>query len=95
MKVKSILVKPLVTEKTTRLQTANTYGFEVTKDANKNQIQTQIEKLYDVEVSMVRIIVRKGKMKRVGKQMRSKKQVDRKIAYISLKKGTISVFPKA
>jgi large subunit ribosomal protein L23 len=95
MKVKSVLLNPLVTEKTTRLQTANKYGFEVGKDANKNQIKDQIEKMYQVEVSSVRIVVRKGKVRRVGKQMRSKKQADRKIAYISLSKGTISVFPKA
>lgn len=94
MKVKTILLKPLVTEKTTRLQTTNVYGFEVALDSNKNQVQEQVEKMFNVEVKSVRIITRKGKVKRVGRQMRTKEMPSRKIAYISLKKGTINVFPK-
>ncbi len=92
--MKTVLLKPLVTEKSTQLQEKNVYGFEVAPDANKDQVAEQVSKLYQVEVGSVRIIVRKGKVKRVGKLMKSKKKADRKIAYVTVTKGSITVFPK-
>ncbi len=92
--MKTILLKPLVTEKSTQLQEKNVYGFEVALDSNKDQIAEQVKKLYEVEVGSVRITVRKGKFKRVGKAMKTKKKADRKIAYVTVTKGSITVFPK-
>ena len=37
----------------------------------------------------------KGKVKKVGKRQVEKKATDKKIAYVTVKKGTINVFPKA
>jgi large subunit ribosomal protein L23 len=61
----NIVIRPLITEKGTRLQISqNTYAFEVQLDANKCQIKHAIEKLYNVKVDDVRTIVRKGKPRR-------------------------------
>ena len=60
-----VIVRPLVTEKSTRLQhSQNTYAFEVHRTANKHQIKDAVEKLYSVKVSDVRTMNRKGKPRR-------------------------------
>ena len=58
MELSDILVRPLVTEKsTTTLGTDRTYAFEVGIDANKIQIRTAIESFYGVAVEDVRTMV--------------------------------------
>jgi large subunit ribosomal protein L23 len=60
-----IIIRPLITEKSTHLQnTRNTYAFHVAKDAAKPDIKAAVEKLYDVKVLDVRTMTRKGKAKR-------------------------------
>lgn len=61
----SVIIKPLVTEKSTRLQhSRNAYAFQVNPAANKHQIKQAVEQLYDVKVSDVRTMTRKGKPRR-------------------------------
>jgi large subunit ribosomal protein L23 len=63
--VNIIIIKPLITEKSTHQQTTrNAYAFQVHGDANKVQIKEAIEKLYEVKVRDVRTAVRKGKPRR-------------------------------
>jgi large subunit ribosomal protein L23 len=61
----NVIIKPLVTEKSTHQQnTRNVYTFMVHRHANKPQIKQAVEKIYDVKVKDVRTIVRKGKPRR-------------------------------
>ena len=61
----NVIIRPLVTEKSTHQQTTrNAYAFQVHQSANKNQIKTAVEKLYDVKVVDVRTMNRKGKARR-------------------------------
>ena len=61
----NIIIKPLVTEKTTHKQeTRNEYAFQVTLTATKPEIRKAIERLYDVKVTDVRTHHRKGKPRR-------------------------------
>jgi len=65
MDMRSVIIKPLVTEKSTHLQTTrNAYAFEVNGESNKLQIKDAVEKLYNVKVMDVRTMVRKGKPRR-------------------------------
>ena len=60
-----VIIKPLVTEKSTHQQnTRNTYSFRVAAGASKVNIRQAIEKLYDVRVLDVRTLTRKGKPRR-------------------------------
>ena len=60
-----VIVKPLITEKSTHQQnTRNAYAFEVDKGASKSQIKQAVEKLYNVKVADVRTMTRKGKPRR-------------------------------
>lgn len=61
----NVIVKPLVTEKSSRqASTRNTYSFVVAPDATKPSIKAAIEALYSVKVADVRTLTRKDKPKR-------------------------------
>ncbi|MGF1634904.1 MAG: 50S ribosomal protein L23 [Phycisphaerae bacterium] len=60
-----IIVRPLITEKSTKQQDwVNAYAFEVHRSANKVQIKDAVEKLYNVKVAAVKTLNRKGKPRR-------------------------------
>ncbi len=61
----SVIIKPLVTEKMTRLteKFTNRYGFIVLPTANKYVIKDEIEKLYNVTVMRVNTARYDGKRK--------------------------------
>ena len=61
----AIIIKPLITEKSTHQQTTrNAYAFQVNPAANKHQIKQAIEQQYNVKVTDVRTMNRKGKPRR-------------------------------
>lgn len=93
MRKNDVLIGPHITEKAMAKSSKNVYAFEVNRHANKNTIRNVVEQLFTVEVQAVTTVTRKGKVRRVGKRMQPKKRPDRKIAYITLKKGTIDIFP--
>ena len=65
MDINAIIIKPLVTEKSTHQQTTrNAYAFQVNPAANKHQIKDAIERQYNVKVTDVRTMNRKGKPRR-------------------------------
>ncbi len=62
--MKTILIKPLITEKNTSLsENLNKYTFEVAKDSNKIEIAQAVEKRFKVRVLNVATVVAKGKAK--------------------------------
>ena len=66
----NVIIKPLVTEKSThQQQTRNSYAFQVHAGANKQQIKQAVEKIYDVKVTDVRTMTRKGKPRRAKFKM--------------------------
>lgn len=95
MKIEDVLKKPVLTEKGTNLANHKEYLFETNLKANKNNIKEALEKLYKVKVKQVKILIRKGKTRRVGRRMVSKKLADKKIAFIKLSEGKIDLFPQA
>lgn len=95
MKINSVILNPVITEKTTRLSQEKVYAFQVNMDANKHQVAETVEKLYGVEVASVRMMTKKGKEKRVGRKMITKQMPDKKMALVRVKKGTIDLFPQA
>lgn len=94
MLINKVLIKPVLTEKATNLVQSNVYMFEVDKKANKNQIKQAVEKLFKVKTKEVKVMIRKGKEKKVGKKGLLKKITDRKIAFVKLKEGKIDLFPQ-
>ena len=73
------IVAPVITEKATLASESNQFVFKVARNATKPQIKAAIEHLFDVKVTAVNTLVRKGKSKifrgRRGKQQDIKKAV--------------------
>jgi large subunit ribosomal protein L23 len=65
----AVLLRPIITEKTTVLTGADKYVFEVDVRANKNQIREAIQVAFNVRVSEVNTMVMKGKPKRFGRKV--------------------------
>ncbi len=62
-----VLVRPVVTEKSTDLMTEhNQYIFQVAKQANKIEVRKAVEMVFGVRVSDVRTQVVRGDVRRVG-----------------------------
>ncbi len=80
-----VIVRPLLTEKSTLLQRLNKYTFEVAKDATKIEIQKAIEQLGRCEVDKVNTLVVKGKVRRRGNRVG--RTADWKKAVVTLKDG--------
>ncbi len=94
MRNNSIIIKPILTEKATKLASENKYMFFVDVKANKHQIKQAIEIAFPVKVRNVNVYKRKGKYVKKGKKQMEKKLKDTKVAYISLKEGHLDIFPK-
>lgn len=95
MKSVAILLNPILTEKAMMLVKNNVYSFEVTPNATKHMVKKAVEDVFDAQVSSVTIMNRISAAKRYGKKGITKRAPNKKIAYVTVSKGTISVFPQA
>ncbi|MTI80738.1 MAG: 50S ribosomal protein L23 [Firmicutes bacterium] len=82
---RDIIVKPVISEKSTDLLADNKYTFWVNRAANKVEIRQAIEKLFDVSVEKVYTLNVKGRKKRVRQFIG--KTPDRKKAIVKLAEG--------
>lgn len=62
-----IIVRPVITEKSSRLMGFNKYTFEVLPQANKIEIRKAVEEVFKVKVSSVHTIKVRSKPKRMGR----------------------------
>jgi large subunit ribosomal protein L23 len=69
MHLYEVLRKPLITEKSTELQSLNKYAFEIADDANKPQIKQAIEAAFKVKVTKVNVVTMPGKSRRMGRRI--------------------------
>jgi large subunit ribosomal protein L23 len=69
MHLYEVIRKPLITEKTTRLQEINDYAFEVADKATKKQVKDAVEKAFKVKVLKVNVLIAKGKERRMGRRL--------------------------
>jgi large subunit ribosomal protein L23 len=64
MDARSVIIRPVVSEKSYDLIEGNVYTFVVHPDANKTQIRQAIEQIFGVRVVKVNTLNRKGKRMR-------------------------------
>ena len=79
------IVAPVITEKATLASESNQFVFKVARHATKPQIKAAIEQLFDVKVTAVNTLLRKGKTKRF-RGVRGRQQ-DMKKAIVTLADG--------
>jgi large subunit ribosomal protein L23 len=58
---KNIIIKPILSEKTTALAEINKYTFQVAKNANKLEVKKAVEEQFGVTVLSVNTSIRPGK----------------------------------
>ncbi len=63
---RDIIIKPIITEKSTRIMEENKYAFMVSLKANKIEIKKALEEIFGVKVKSVNTMRVKGKPKRMG-----------------------------
>lgn len=66
MIAEEVIIKPIVTERSSMDLQEGKYTFKVNKKATKVEIAKAVEKLFEVKVLKVNTISVKGKEKRVG-----------------------------
>ncbi len=87
MPVLSVIIRPIITEKSLSLVKEGKFTFRVLQEANKDLIKKAIEKQFKVDVISIETTVQKGKTKRVGMRRAEKKIAPIKKAVVTLKDG--------
>lgn len=91
MIISEILIRPILTEKSSNLSNLNKYVFEVAMNTNKIEIKKAIESYYSVEVEKINTLIVKPRQKNFRTKKMSKigftKQY--KKAIVSVKSGKI------
>ena len=85
-----VLVRPIFSEKTSRLEKERQFVFVVAARANKVEIKKAVEKHYRVHVTGVNIMNMGGKFVRAGRT--EGKRRDWRKAYVTVKEGESIVF---
>ena len=94
MDARDILIRPIVSEKSTDLLQDNKYTFLIPIKANKVQVRQAVEQIFKVKVQSVNTIQKKKKTKRMGKSVG--KRSDYKKAIVTLVPGNqIEIFEGA
>lgn len=88
---RDLLIRPVITEKTSVMMQDNKYTFKVPLTANKTEIRQAVEKIFNVKVEKVNTVRVFGKTKRMGRYVG--KRSDYKKAIVKLAEGnTIQIF---
>lgn len=82
----TVLIRPLLTEKSVELQRLRKYTFEVDMEATKVDIRRAVETLGQCEVKSVNTIVVKGKVRRTRRG--TGRTADWKKAIVTLREGS-------
>lgn len=81
-----IILRPIISEKTTLMSEHTQHAFEVSLDASKPEIKAAVEGIFKVKVKAINTVRLQGKTKRfkgvIGKRS------DRKKAYVTLEAGS-------
>ena len=87
-KIQEVIVRPLITERSTQLKEKGKYSFEVHSNATKQEIRNAVETIFKkekVEVMKVNTINVPAKIRRFGRNM--SKAYRWKKAIVTLKPG--------
>ena len=83
---REVILRPIMTEKSMRQkEEENTVTFRVRPDANKVEIRTAVEAVFNVKVAAVRTASFEGKLKRMGRHEGRRR--DWKKAIVTLRPG--------
>jgi large subunit ribosomal protein L23 len=88
---RDVIIRPIVSEKSYAGLESNVYTFLVDPRANKTEIKEAIQQIWNVQVTSVNTLHRKGKIKR--RRWTEGKRPDQKRAIVTLAEGdSIEIF---
>ena len=87
---RDVIIAPVVPEKSYACMDRGQYTFIVAPGSNKTEIKQAVEAIFDVKVSSVNTINRKGKTHRTRTGIGKSKDTRR--AIVTLREGTIDIF---
>lgn len=87
---RDIILRPVVTEKSSLLQDEGKFTFEVDPRSNKTEIKIAIEQIFGVKVDKVATQRRKGKTYMTRDGLGRRRDVKR--AIVTLREGDIDIF---
>ena len=88
---RDVVIRPIVSEKSYAGLENNTYTFLVARDSNKTEIKEAIQQIWNVRVTNVNTINRKGKVKTT--RFSKGRRPDQKRAVVTLAAGdAIEIF---
>lgn len=89
---RSVIIKPVVSEKSYGLIDSGVYTFIVAKSASKPEIRQAVEAIWkDVKVDKVNTLTRRGKTRRARKTGIITKLPDTKRAIVTLSEGSAEI----
>ena len=90
---RDVVIAPVVSEKSYEQLEKNVYVFKVDTSASKPEIRRAIESIFDVTVTKVNTLNRKGKVRRNRRSNTVGKRADTKRAIVTLAEGdSIKIF---
>src|SRR5262245_30375658 len=84
---RSVILEPVVSEKSYGLLEDGAYTFKVHPDSTKPEIRSAVEEIFGVRVVKVNTLNRKGKRKRNRRSWTYGKRADTKRAIVTLAEG--------
>jgi large subunit ribosomal protein L23 len=84
---RDIILRPVVSEKSYESYDVNVYTFEVATDANKIEIKKAVEEIFNVTVTNVNTLNRRGKRKQNRRTGTWGQRASQKRAIVSLAAG--------
>ena len=89
-----VIVRPIITEKSSKLLEQNKYVFEVAREATKTEVKNAVEKIFGVKVKKVNIINLPPRPRGFGRYRGYRKAM--KKAIVTLEEGhRIEIFERA
>ena len=90
---RDVVIAPVVSEKSYEQLEQNIYVFQVQTSASKPEIRQAVESIFDVTVTKVNTLNRKGKVRRNRRNNTLGKRADTKRAIVILAEGdSIQIF---
>jgi large subunit ribosomal protein L23 len=84
---RDVVLEPIVSEKSYGLLDENVYTFRVHPDASKPEIRDAVQSIFNVRVTRVNTLNRKGKTKRNRRTWTKGKRPETKRAIVTLAEG--------
>ncbi len=88
----SIIIAPVISEKSQVFATQGKYVFKVDPKSEKIEIGHAVEQIFNFKVKSVNVINVAGKSKRMGRSVKMGRRPDWKKAIVTLQEGSIELF---